>query len=516
MGEFTMPIDPRMVKWDNEPTDAPEIDPRMVKWDDGQSNDNQSWFDKQSKGLATAPINAYLGLKQMFGGLDPIEQNILAQNKEAEKKAPIASIGSNLLTAVPSILAGGLSIPAAAGFGAINGMVQPVEGDQTLSNIASGKLTNSALGGVFGAAGQYGSNKIAGALANRFATKSAESAADASRNSVKDAVLAESRGAGYTVPQSQVQPTFFGNRLESIGGKAAVKQEATLRNQEVSNALARKAIGLPEDAPLSLGNIAKVREQSYAPYVEVSKLPVRPAQTGSTLTNTPAIPGFNPAAELEALKVARADAQAWYKAYNATPHPDTLTKAKETQALADSIEQSLQDYAKSQGRKDLIPELVKARKEIAKTYTVERALNSATGDINAPVLGRLAGKQKPLSDGLDTIGKFNQAFPQISRPGVATQSPGVSFAEPVSMGLAGLAGQAATGSPIGLMAAGLPLLRGPARSIALSKMAQGPRNYDIGALTRLTGKIPKDAFDVLGLGTAGYATPFIGGLLAAQ
>ena len=29
-----MPIDPRMVKWDEAPTNAPTIDPRMVKWED--------------------------------------------------------------------------------------------------------------------------------------------------------------------------------------------------------------------------------------------------------------------------------------------------------------------------------------------------------------------------------------------------------------------------------------------------------------------------------------------------
>ena len=33
-GAWTMPIDPRMVKWDEAPTNAPTIDPRMVKWED--------------------------------------------------------------------------------------------------------------------------------------------------------------------------------------------------------------------------------------------------------------------------------------------------------------------------------------------------------------------------------------------------------------------------------------------------------------------------------------------------
>jgi hypothetical protein len=34
MEVWTMPIDPRMVKWDEAPKTAPTIDPRMVKWED--------------------------------------------------------------------------------------------------------------------------------------------------------------------------------------------------------------------------------------------------------------------------------------------------------------------------------------------------------------------------------------------------------------------------------------------------------------------------------------------------
>lgn len=493
--------------------DAPSGRYELLK--DAPKAEESSW-ETVRNGLATAPINAFLGVKQMFGGLSPLEQNILAQNKEAERKAPGTSVVSNLLTAVPSMfLPGSQTVTGAGVIGALTGLAQPVEGDQSAADIVKGKAVNTAFGGALGSLGQAGANKLAGYFTSNLATKSAEEAARQSRNSVRDASLAVGREAGYVTPQSLVSPTFMSNRLESIGGKAAVKQEATMRNQEVTNALARRALGLPDDAPLSLEVIEQVRKANYKPYQEIAALPVKPEVQASPLMNLPASPKFDPAEQLNALKTTRADAQAWFKAYNVNPHPDTLAKAKALQAEADAIEGSLESYATQSGRSDLVKDLVKARKEIAKTYTVERALNNATGDVNAPVLGRLFAKNKPLSDGLDVIGQFQQAFPQITRPSAMTQAPGVSFAEPVTAAMAGLAGQAAAG-PTGLLAAGLPLLRGPARSLALSRTMQSPPSYGAGAMTSLLGNYSPEALEMFSRGGAAYLTPSLSGLLATE
>lgn len=484
-----MPIDPKMVKWQDAP-----IDESKVEWDTAKEKPVEtSFLERQRNGLATAPINAYLGVKQFFGGLDPIEQNILAQNKAAEKDAPVASLVSNVGMLAPTLFIPGANTITGAGVvSAANGLIQPVEGDQTLGNIAKGKTINTAIGGAVGAAGQFGANKAADFFTKKLADKTAEMTAAQTRNSMRDAVLKEGQSAGYVVPQSQVQPTFLSNRLESIGGKAAVKQEATVRNQEVTNALTRKALGLSEDFPISQTALDGIRKTSGKAYQEVASL--------------------NPqaAADLEALKVARNEATGWFTAYNRSARPDDLAKAKAARELSDQLEKMLETHAKQAGREELIPALVSARKQIAKTYTVERALNKSTGEVSAPVLGRMLDKGKPLSDGLDTIAKFNQAFPQVSRPAAMTQTPGVSFAEPLTAGMAGLAGQALTGNPLGLMAAGLPLLRGPARSLALSKGAA--QNYGVGALTRGGAKLSPELLGLL----ARSGLPLTGGLLAAE
>ena len=430
-----------------------------------------SWFDEVKGGLASAPIGAYLGVKQMFGGLDSTEQNILAQNKEAARKAPVSAFAGNVLSMVPSMfIPGANTITGAGAIGALNGLVQPVEGDQTLGNIAAGKALNTGIGGALGAGGQVVGNKVGGWVSGRLAGQTQEAAKRQSLNSIKDGVLADGRAAGYIVPPSEINPTFWGNRLESLGGKAAIKQEAALRNQTTTNELARKAMGIADDQPLSIGALEGIRKTSGKAYEDVANLSGIAKQ------------------DLEALKISRNEAQGWFNAYNRSASPLDLAKAKAAREMSDQLEGSLRNEATAAGRNDLLPSLVDARKQIAKSYTVQRALNPATGDISAPVLGRMFEKNKPLSDGLETIGAFNKAFPKFTGVGTTTPAAGVSKAEMLSGGLLGLAGSAATGSPLGLLAAGLPLLSHPARSMALSGALQKAPQYTAGALAKLGGK----------------------------
>lgn len=437
-----------------------------------QAASKSSWLDDVKGGIASAPIGAYLGIKQAFGGLNRVEQNILEQNKDAARKAPVSSFAGNVAMMIPSMFVPGANtVTGAATIGALNGLVQPVDGDQTFSNIASGKAMNTGIGGALGAGGQMVANKVGGWAADKLAGQTQDAIRRQSLNSIKDGVLADGRAAGYVVPPSEVNPTFLGNRLESLGGKAAIKQEAALRNQAITNDLARKAMGIADDQPISVGALEGIRRNSGKAYQEVADLSGIAKQ------------------DLEALKIARNEAQGWFNAYNRSASPLDLAKAKAARDLSDQLEESLRNEAVAAGRNDLLPALVDARKQIAKSYTVQRALNPATGDVSAPVLGRLYDKGKPLSDGLETIGAFNKAFPKFTGTGTTTPAAGVSKAEMLSSGLLGIFGSVATGSPIGLLAAGLPLLSHPARSMALSGALQKAPEYTAGALAKLGGKV---------------------------
>ena len=371
------------------------------------------------------------------------------------------NITGNIAAMAPLAAIPGANTVAGAGLtGAAIGAVQPVgEGDS--------RLKNTVIGAGLGAASQYGGNKLASVLQRRAADKAALLAEQQAKNAIRDATLKEAQDAGYIVPRSLYNPTFASNRVESIAGKAATKQQSAAMNQDITNTLAKKALGLPEDSALSIGTLEKIRKAASKPYQEIAAMSPQAS------------------VDLEALKQARNDAQGWFNAYNRSASPADLAKAKEFRTVADTLEKSLESHAVSANRPDLLPALVDARKTIAQTYTVQRALNDATGDVSAPVIGRLFEKGKPLSGGLETIGKFRNAFPQVSQAGAKIPAPGVSKSEALAGALLGTGGAAITGNPVGATAALLPLLSHPARALALSKALQKAPSYVPGMTNKI-------------------------------
>ena len=287
------------------------------------------------------------------------------------------------------------------------------------------------------------------------------------RNSMKDETLNNAREEGYVVPPSAAGGNWFTRRLESIGGKAALGQEATVRNQEVTNKIARREVGLPEDQPISVGALNQRRDVLAAPYKEVAALNKQAAK------------------DLEELKQVRHDANNQYRFYDVHPDPKVLAEAERLSARAELLEKQLEAAAKKAMKPQLIKELREARQAIAKTYDVERALNVATGDVSAAVLGRAVDKGKPLSGGLATAGEFQQAFPAYARDGERVPTPGVSKSEAIFGTLLGLGGYGALG-PGGVALAALPLASGPTRSLLLSKPFQGGPLYPASRLPQVS------------------------------
>lgn len=291
------------------------------------------------------------------------------------------------------------------------------------------------------------------AITSYNASRAPSLAKQESLNSVQDRTLREGREAGYVVPPSEMNAGPIAKTFESFGGKAAMAQKAAIKNQDVTTDLARKDLGLPPNSPVSMQAIEHRRHVVSAPYREVAKLDPEAAST------------------LEKLKQTRFDANANYKFYNHTPNPEVLAKAKSLDAEAKRLEEYLETIAVNAGKPNLVSELRDARREIAKTYDVERALNVATGQVSAPTLGRLVDANKPLSGGLATAGKFQQAFPHFMREGERVPSPDVSATNLMASSMLGYGGFQTMGWP-GLLAAGLPFLRGGTRSALLSNPVQ--------------------------------------------
>ena len=260
--------------------------------------------------------------------------------------------------------------------------------------------------------------------------------------------------AGYLVPPNMLQPSFKNQVIESISGKQATQQIVSMRNSDVTEGLVRKALGIADDVPLTQGTMEDLRKTAGQAYANVANISPQAS------------------ADLEALKQARNDSQGWFKAYNRSASPDDLAKAKAGMQTANQLETVLENHAADAGMPELIPALRDARRDIAKTYTVGRALNDSTGTVDARILGRMSEKGLPLSDGLDVAGKFASAFPSITKSPMQVGSPAAHNLKAMASMSMGAGGGAAFG-PMGVASSLLPFIAPPiARSLMFSQGAQ--------------------------------------------
>lgn len=504
-----MQIDPRMVKWDETPTtqEAQKIDPKMVKWDESEKKTEAGVLTNLLAGgvRGAGSIGATILAPWDIATAAMEGKGLTLENNRQRREAMDAGL-QELVGADPTSLAyrggklaGEIAGTAGAG-GALGnvalrvGMSAPivqglasgglnVAGRTGLAGLATRAATGAVTGGV--AAGAVNPEYAAqGALiggALPLVAKTLGAAGDVvGRTLNKSAPVspqkldAAKRGleAGYVLPPSAVKPTLKNQVLESISGKQATEQIASVRNAEQNQRLVRQALGVADDAPLNQGTLKAVRDEAGKVYKEVASLPKLPPQSGSSIANIPPKPGIDPKAMVEQLKQARNDAQTWFKSYNASANPEHLAKARAADALSKQLESGLESYAQTLGRGDLIPALREARTQIAKTYTVERALNQATGNIEPQVFARLYQKGKPLSGGLEKIGEFASAFPTVAKNADKIGSPAVHN---LKAGLASVlsGGGALAAGPVGLAAGAIPFIAPPvARSIMFSPAAQ--------------------------------------------
>lgn len=399
---------------------------------------------------ATLPVGGFLGAGVKAAGVAGALPKAAIPLGEAIASGGLRAQGAGMGT---RMLGGAIS------GGATAGLVDP---DQALTGAAIG----AALPAVVRGAGKVGSaitSSMRGPEVAPGIAKASESAAE----------------SGFVIPPTLAKPTLGNRLLEGLAGKASVAQNASMRNQTVTNQLAAKEIGLPADTSITPQLLKEIRDNAGQAYKAVASMPVKPAERAQPMFNKPASPEINPAQMVEDLKQARNDAQAWFRAYNRSASPEDLATAKAKEALSKRLESGLESYAESLGQPDLLQGLRDARTLIAKTYSVERALNPTTGSIDAQTLAKLA-KKGVLTGGLKASADLATAFPKAAQPvermGSLPQLSPLDWAAAGSMAAAtGFSPVAATGlvaRPLARAAA----LSGPVQR-GLSQAAQdgGPR-----------------------------------------
>ncbi len=251
----------------------------------------------------------------------------------------------------------------------------------------------------------------------------------------------EARNAGYVLPPEMAtdEPGAVTSAAAGMAGKVKTQQQASVKNQEITNGIALKSLGLPDDVTLGPPAFRTLRDAAGKSYQEVvTALPTTTpdpqfqqvasqlggasslaAQHFPTLTNHPEIQNLRDAlsqspavptrAALDIVKQLRFNGNQNLRAPgNPEKHALGLAQRDAANAIDELIERNLT----ASGTPDLVDRYRAARQIIARSYDVEAATNPATGDVSARRLAALASKGKPLGGGLETSAAAANAFPK--------------------------------------------------------------------------------------------------------
>lgn len=322
-----MPIDPRMVQWDDAPaaptSSGPKIDPRMVKWKDEKpakpdvsmstilspalNYNARDAIGGQVRGAGSfgatilAPFDAAEGfIARKMGAPELVPQNRrtamdaglqsfgvntdstqFKTNKLLTEVGGSAGVGKAVATGIanvaprfaaqiPNLLSalqsGGMTAGAKTGLGA--GATR-VAGGAVSGGLTAGYVdpNDTKTGILIGGLAPVAVQAVGGAgkyINDKVRNNLATRIDDFSRNAPKNDTIRQSLDAGYIIPPNMVKPSFKNRVIESVSGKQATQQIASTRNAQVTDRLARESLGLPPDSPLTKEVMQTYRATQHA------------------------------------------------------------------------------------------------------------------------------------------------------------------------------------------------------------------------------------------------------------
>ena len=428
--------------------------------------------------LATAPVGGAIAAP-LKGVAPAMSQSLATGGFRAGGLTGARGLGTRMLGGA---ITGGASV----------GLVAP---DQAGTGAALGAVTPVALQAL-GRAGSAIGGAIRGPKPDPRVIEAARAA----------------RSVGYVMPPTQVKPTMSNRLLEGLSGKITTAQNASARNQPITNELAKKAIGADE---LTEAGIQAVRERANASYSALAEFGQFQADDAyraalSRAAGAKVLPGIankdvddlvgalssQPTMDaqqtIESIKRLRFEASA----NKAAMDPTKKALGKTQNAIANAMEDMIERNLKAAEQPKLLQAYRDARKTLAKVYDVEGALNAASGTVDAAALANKLKKGRPLTGELRTIAEFARQFPKaVQTPERMGSLPQLS---PLDFGALGTI-SAATGNPA--VMAGIAA-RPAARSAVLSQAVQNrlirPESRGL-LVSEQLGMLPYRALPLLGI-----------------
>jgi hypothetical protein len=468
-----------------------------------------------------------LGLSDEYLGIDRTKQqpvaaptpsisDILKGTYKVATERPgllVGGLGTSLFDPTNLVLPGALQKSIVSGTPAAFVRVAP-----KTAGLTQNVLTGSTTAGITSAAGQaantgtinplqLANETVAGALMTLpTATVSGLSTPKTPANLTQSQLVAERAIAqGATLPPTQVNPSMLNRLLEGFSGKQQTGQVASIKNQEVINAQARKTLNLPEDTvitPQVLQDYRNVKGQAYDAlkanntyyadkqfFTDINKRTAELQKLANTTDVTSELRVLNGLKQMnfdgvglvEQMKRLRYDGEA--NLASVDPANRSLGQAQKFAArqLEDLAERNLKNF----NQPDVMSNFKQARQDIAKSYTIEKSLNAVTGDVSGAKLGQRAATGKIVPSELqalaDAAAAYPTAFQNTSRIGSV---PGIS---PLDVGAAGVAAASASNPSLLATVLGRPAVRAGITSPVFQRnMLPSSQPQAPGLLNRIT------------------------------
>lgn len=315
-------------------------------------------------------------------------------------------------------------------------------------------------------------------------------------NAVRDATLRAAQQEGYVVTPGSVSPTGKNIISERMAGKTHLEQLASVQNETVTNKLARRAAGLPENAPLTSATMQDIRKVEYAkgyePVKQIGEIKTDPAflddlisveskYAGAGASFPGAVPEdvtrliknftvdkFTSKDAIEVTRTLRDQAKG-----NFRKGDDALAKAQIdiSNALENQIERSLA-ASNSANAADILEQFRLSRQRMAVSHTIEDAIKEGGGSVIAAKLARDIQSGKYVSGDIKTIAEFANVFPRVTQTSSQIGAPGAGTVLGRSLGGAGGAAAGfSMGGPTGMG------IGGAIGALAPEMVSAGMRNY---------------------------------------
>lgn len=325
---------------------------------------------------------------------------------------------------------------------------------------------------------------------------------------VKAQTIKELGAAGYKIPPTIADAGMVARTVEGLGGRTRTAEMAATRNEIVTNKLARKALNLPKNTPLTpeviKGTTDAAFNQGYKPIIEIGEVGIGRQFRNDLVNIVKELEGdmsfpaaskpevlrevqkylYNPAtgrplqaftgrdAIIQARQL-RLDASDAFKQGN---NALGLAQRRIAKALEDNIELNLKGRGKDSS--ELLKNFKDARVTMAKAHAVEDALVTGTGSVDALKLTVMAGRGKKLTGELATIAKAGSVLRQAAAYPVKGTPPPVNLGDSILMGGAGIG--AGFGFPALGGIAAIPFTRYGMRAATLSGPMQKALIYGSG------------------------------------